>query len=173
MSRSQFQPELSLAEFLRDYGDEARCEAAVVKARSPNGFVCERCQCTRFGPTHNGRRLWQCKDYGHQSASIVGTRGLITTNISTVRASSNSCIAVLPSLASLCHRIARRRRRSSAIGTRFFGKPRHSRWSVQWPLGEAIPVKYAFIQQPKNEANNIHRLSTFCRVLAVSRSGFL
>ena len=33
-------------------------------------------------------------------------------------------------------------------------------------------MKYAFIQQRMNEANNIHRLMTFCRVLEVSRSGF-
>ena len=60
MNRIQFQPGLSLAEFLRHYGDEAQCEAAVVKARWPNGFVCDRRQCTRFSPTHNGRKLWQC-----------------------------------------------------------------------------------------------------------------
>jgi len=33
-------------------------------------------------------------------------------------------------------------------------------------------VKYAFIQQRMIEASNKHRLSTFCRVLEVSRSGF-
>ncbi len=47
--------------------------SAVVAARWPNGFVCDRCQCTRFSPTHNGRRLWQCKDCGYQSSSIVGS----------------------------------------------------------------------------------------------------
>ena len=73
MNRIQFQPGLSLAEFLRHYGEEAQCEAAVVKARWPNGFVCDRCQCTRFSPTHNGRKLWQCKDCGYQSSSIVGS----------------------------------------------------------------------------------------------------
>lgn len=73
MNRIQFQPGLSLVAFLRDYGTEAQCEAAVVLARWPNGFVCDRCSCTRFSPTHNGRRLWQCKDCGYQSSSIVGS----------------------------------------------------------------------------------------------------
>ena len=73
MNRIQFQPGLSLSAFLRDYGDESQCEAALIKARWPNGFICDRCQCTRYSPTHNGRRLWQCKDCGYQSSSIVGT----------------------------------------------------------------------------------------------------
>lgn len=73
MNRIQFQPGLSLAAFLRDYGEESQCEAALVKARWPQGYVCGRCQCTRFSPTHNGRRLWQCKDCGYQSSAIVGT----------------------------------------------------------------------------------------------------
>ena len=53
MNRIQFQPGLSLSAFLRDYGDEARCEAAQIKARWPNGFAFDRCQCTRHSPTHN------------------------------------------------------------------------------------------------------------------------
>ena len=73
MNRIQFQPGLSLTAFLRDYGTEAQCEAAVVAARWPEGFVCDRCGCTRFSPTHNGRRLWQCKDCAYQSSSIVGS----------------------------------------------------------------------------------------------------
>ena len=73
MNRIQFQPGLSLAAFLRDYGTEAQCEAAVVLARWPHGFVCDRCSCTRYSPTHNGRKLWQCKECGYQSSSIVGS----------------------------------------------------------------------------------------------------
>ncbi len=73
MNRIQFQPVLSLSEFLPNYGDEVQCEAAVVQARWPNGFVCDHCQCTRFSPTHNGRRLWQCKGCDYQSSSIVGS----------------------------------------------------------------------------------------------------
>ena len=33
MNRIQFQPGLSLAAFLRDYGEESQCEAALVTAR--------------------------------------------------------------------------------------------------------------------------------------------
>lgn len=73
MNRIQFQSGLSLAEFLRDYGSEEQCEAAVVKARWPRGFVCDRCGDQRYSPTHNGRRLWQCKGCGYQSSSIVGS----------------------------------------------------------------------------------------------------
>ena len=73
MNRIQFQPGLSLAAFLRDYGTEAQCEAAVMAARWPQGVVCDRRRCTRFSPTRSGRRLWQCEHCGHQSSSIVGS----------------------------------------------------------------------------------------------------
>ena len=34
----QFQPELSLEQFMKDYGTELQCEAAFITARWPNGF---------------------------------------------------------------------------------------------------------------------------------------
>jgi hypothetical protein len=40
----QFQKGLSLAEFLQQYSREEQCEAALAKARWPNGFRCPRCQ---------------------------------------------------------------------------------------------------------------------------------
>ena len=40
----QFQKGLSLAEFLQAYGREEQCEAALTKARWPNGFRCPCCQ---------------------------------------------------------------------------------------------------------------------------------
>ena len=43
MNRVQFQPGLSMAEFLDRYGSEAQCEAALVAARWPDGFVCPAC----------------------------------------------------------------------------------------------------------------------------------
>ncbi len=73
MNRIQFHPGLSFPAFLHNYGTEAQCEAAVVAARWPDGFVCDRCAYTRFSPTHNGPRLWQCKGCGYQSSSIVGS----------------------------------------------------------------------------------------------------
>ena len=36
----QFQPGLSLAQFLRDYGTEAKCYRALYKSRWPHGFEC-------------------------------------------------------------------------------------------------------------------------------------
>ena len=36
------------------------------------GFVCDRCGDQRW-PTHNGRRLWQCKGLRTIKASIVGS----------------------------------------------------------------------------------------------------
>ncbi len=46
MNRVQFQPGMSLTEFLEQYGTESQCEAAVEKSRWPNGFVCPECQGT-------------------------------------------------------------------------------------------------------------------------------
>jgi hypothetical protein len=40
----QFQRGLSLNEFLRDYGTQAQCQAALEKARWPAGYVCPACQ---------------------------------------------------------------------------------------------------------------------------------
>ena len=47
MNRIQFQPGLSLAAFLRDYGEESQCEAALVTARWPAGWT--RCAASRCG----------------------------------------------------------------------------------------------------------------------------
>jgi hypothetical protein len=40
MNRVQFQPGLSMPEFLQQFGTEAQCEAALQAARWPGGFVC-------------------------------------------------------------------------------------------------------------------------------------
>jgi ribosomal protein L37AE/L43A len=69
----QFQKGLSLPQFLRLYGTNEQCEAAVVKMRWPKGFVCTRCECKRYAPTHNGRKLWECLGCGYQCSSIAGT----------------------------------------------------------------------------------------------------
>jgi hypothetical protein len=42
-NRIQFQKGLSLREFQKLYGTEAHCEAALEKARWPDGFRCPRC----------------------------------------------------------------------------------------------------------------------------------
>ena len=43
MNRVQFQPGLSMPEFLTRYGTDAQCEAALQAARWPKGFVCPNC----------------------------------------------------------------------------------------------------------------------------------
>ena len=76
MSRSaiHFQKGLSLPEFQRLYGTEEQCEAALEKARWPDGFRCPRCQGNEHGLVH-GRRLkrYQCRTCGHQATLTAGT----------------------------------------------------------------------------------------------------
>ena len=43
MNRVQFQPGLSMAEFMDRYGSEASCEAALIDSRWPMGFACPSC----------------------------------------------------------------------------------------------------------------------------------
>ena len=47
MNRVQFQPGLSMAEFMDRYGTEDKCEAALIAARWPQGFACPACGCGR------------------------------------------------------------------------------------------------------------------------------
>ncbi len=74
MNRVQFQPGLSLMEFLRDYGTEEACESALFNARWRGGFVCPRCQgrtCSTF--IRGSQQLWQCTICRHQTSLIAGT----------------------------------------------------------------------------------------------------
>jgi hypothetical protein len=43
-NRLQFQTGLSLSSFLKDYGSEAQCEAALEKYRWPKGYICTVCE---------------------------------------------------------------------------------------------------------------------------------
>jgi transposase-like protein len=76
MTRSaiQFQIGLSLRQFLRLYGIEEQCEAALEKARWPDGFRCPRCGGHEHGLVY-GRRLkhYQCRTCGHQATLTAGT----------------------------------------------------------------------------------------------------
>ena len=45
MNRVQFQPGLSMAEFLDRYGSDDKCEAALIESRWPAGFACPACGC--------------------------------------------------------------------------------------------------------------------------------
>lgn len=74
MNRVQFQPGLSLITFLRDYGTQEACEAALFKARWPVGFVCPRCQsqtCSTF--IRGAQQLWQCSACRCQTSLMAGT----------------------------------------------------------------------------------------------------
>ena len=73
-NRIQFQSGLSLAEFLKDYGTEVLCEAAVERWRWPKGFVCPACAATSAVQFRRGRsRIFQCCGCRKQTSLISGT----------------------------------------------------------------------------------------------------
>lgn len=74
MNRVQMQAGLSMPEFLKRYGTEAQCEAAVTAMRWPEGFCCPVCRDDRYATVRIGhRRLWQCHRCRHQTSLIAGT----------------------------------------------------------------------------------------------------
>ncbi len=74
MNRVQFQPGLSLAEFLARYGSEAACEQALAQARWPDGFVCARCGARRAHAFWRfGQAYWQCRACRAQTSLRAGT----------------------------------------------------------------------------------------------------
>lgn len=74
MNRIQFQPGLSLPEFLKYYGTQAQCAAMLEQVRWPTGFQCPHCgggTCSRVGGrTHVLFQCWACR---HQTSLIAGT----------------------------------------------------------------------------------------------------
>ena len=74
MNRVQFQKGLSMSAFQRRYGTEAACEAAVLAARWPTGFVCPRCAGSAYSRFERyGRPYWQCAGCRHQYSLLAGT----------------------------------------------------------------------------------------------------
>ncbi len=74
MNRIQFQPGLSMPEFLKDYGTEAQCEQALESVRWPEGFHCPRCNATAYCVVRDGvRKVFQCAHCRHQASLIAGT----------------------------------------------------------------------------------------------------
>ncbi|MGH8866146.1 MAG: IS1595 family transposase [Burkholderiales bacterium] len=74
MNRVQFQPGLSMAEFLDRYGSQDKCEAALSAARWPQGFACPVCSCgTSSSFRREGRLYFQCSACRHQCSLISGT----------------------------------------------------------------------------------------------------
>ncbi len=74
INRIQFQPGLSLNEFLNKYGTEPQCEAALEKARWPRGFICPGCHSTRHCVVWHGRaKTFQCSCCRRQITLRAGT----------------------------------------------------------------------------------------------------
>jgi len=74
MNRVQFQPGLSMTQFLDRYGSEDQCEAALIAARWPQGFACPACGGgVNSSFRREGRRYWQCSACRHQCSVISGT----------------------------------------------------------------------------------------------------
>jgi transposase-like protein len=74
MNRIQFQPGMSVFEFFDQFGTEAQCEAALERARWPQGFRCPRCgaeaHCVLGA---RARKTFQCNACQHQTSLIAGT----------------------------------------------------------------------------------------------------
>jgi ribosomal protein L37AE/L43A len=74
MNRVQFQPGLSMAEFMDRYGSDAKCEAALIASRWPQGFACPVCGCGHSSSFRRGALLYfQCAACRHQCSVISGT----------------------------------------------------------------------------------------------------
>ncbi len=70
----QFQKGLSLTDFIAQYGTEAQCEAALIRARWPDGFVCPRCGHRHaYEFQHSKNKVWQCCACPHQTSLRAGT----------------------------------------------------------------------------------------------------
>lgn len=74
MNRIQFQPGLSMPDFLHDYGTEAQCEQALGATRWPQGFRCPSCEAAGHHVFRDGaRKVFQCSACRHQTSLIAGT----------------------------------------------------------------------------------------------------
>src|SRR5450759_5332178 len=74
MNHVQFQPGLSMAEFMDQYGSDDKCEAALIESRWPAGFACPECDGKRSSSfRREGRLYFQCTACRHQCSVISGT----------------------------------------------------------------------------------------------------
>jgi len=74
MNRVQFQPGLSMPEFLQRYATEEQCAAALQAARWPEGFACPVCgRAARTSFLRGQLRYWECGHCGHQCSLRSGT----------------------------------------------------------------------------------------------------
>lgn len=74
MNRVQFQPGLSMVEFMQQYGTEAKCYRALYRARWPQGFRCPACHERRRSRFRRGTQIYyQCRACRHQTTLLSGT----------------------------------------------------------------------------------------------------
>ena len=74
MNRVQFQPGLSMTQFLERYGSDDRCEAALIASRWPEGFACPACDSRPNSSfRREGRLYFQCSACRHQCSVISGS----------------------------------------------------------------------------------------------------
>jgi transposase-like protein len=74
MNRVQFQRGMSLFELFQQFGTEAQCEAALERARWPQGFRCPCCGGAAHCVLHvRARKTFQCNSCRHQTSLIAGT----------------------------------------------------------------------------------------------------
>jgi hypothetical protein len=70
----QFQPGMSIPEFLTHFGTEAQCADAIRRSRWPDGFRCPRCAGVQhYVVGHGARKLFQCGACRHQTSLTAGT----------------------------------------------------------------------------------------------------
>ena len=70
----QFQPGLSMMEFVERYGTEAKCYRALYKTRWPQGFRCPACDKRGRSRFRRGAQVYyQCAGCRHQTTLIAGT----------------------------------------------------------------------------------------------------
>jgi transposase-like protein len=73
-NRIQFQPGMSMPEFIAQYGTEAQCAAVLEQVRWPDGFRCPRCGSAAHGVIQDDRaKRFQCKACRHQTTLTAGT----------------------------------------------------------------------------------------------------
>ena len=74
MNRIQFQPGMSLSQFLELYGTEEQCEPALEQARWPDGFRSLRWGEQEHGLVYGRRhRRYQCRCCRHLTTVTAGT----------------------------------------------------------------------------------------------------
>ena len=74
MNRIQFQPGLSLPAFLKRFGAETQCEAALERARWPEGFRCPCCgEARHYVLLKRGRKTFPGQNCRMQTSRIAGT----------------------------------------------------------------------------------------------------